>query len=121
MSIRVLVVEDEDDLRTSVASLLEAAGYEVREAADGDAALRILDDNGVTVMILDIRMPRRDGIAVLDALEKPPAVVLVSAHRIDDELRTRVGPKVYQFLHKPVPPRQLLEAVAGAASHRRAP
>jgi two-component system, chemotaxis family, chemotaxis protein CheY len=111
----VLVVDDEEAVRTSVAAILRGVGYRVMEAEDGERALQMLDDHDVQVVVLDIRMPRLDGIGVLDALEEPPAVVLMSAHRLAAEERARVAPKVVSILEKPVPPRRLLDEVAVAA------
>jgi DNA-binding NtrC family response regulator len=111
----VLVVDDEEAVRTSVAAILRGDGYHVIEAEDGERALQMLDDNDVQVVVLDVRMPRLDGIGVLDALEEPPAVVLMSAHALAAEVRARVAPKVVSFLQKPVPPRLLLDEVAEAA------
>jgi CheY-like chemotaxis protein len=65
-------------------------------------------------MVLDLKMPRLDGVSLLDALPKPPPVVIVSATDMNDEARQRVGSKVVTHLSKPVPPQRLLDAVAHA-------
>ncbi len=63
---RVLVVDNDDGIRETARFLLEDAGYEVVEAADGEAALQVLlDSSGPLVVLLDIVMPRVDGIDVL--------------------------------------------------------
>ncbi|HTT85840.1 MAG TPA: response regulator [Acidimicrobiales bacterium] len=113
----VLVVDDEESVRTSVAAILRSSGYEVIEAEDGERALQMLDRHDVQVVILDVRMPRLDGIGVLDALDEPPAVVLMSAHVLAADVRARIEEKVVSFLQKPVPPRRLLDEVAAAAGH----
>ena len=59
----VLVVEDEPDVRGSVADILRGAGYDVEEACDGIEALDMLAHNRVGAVLLDVRMPRCDGIA----------------------------------------------------------
>jgi two-component system, chemotaxis family, chemotaxis protein CheY len=107
----VLVVEGEPDLRGSVAEILRGAGYEVREAGDGIEALAVLATQLVGVVLLDLRMPRCDGMALLDALVDPPPVLVVSAHHLGEPDRARLGPKVVAVLKKPVPPAQLLERV----------
>ena len=116
----VLVVDDEPDVRTSVADILRDAGYEVEEAADGDEALAVLARGEVSAMLLDLVMPRCDGIAVMDALPDPPPVLVISAHRIDASARNKLGPKVVDFLEKPVPPRELLARVASLVGTRSA-
>ncbi|HXX91560.1 MAG TPA: response regulator [Acidimicrobiales bacterium] len=112
----VLVVDDDEDIRTSVADILAGQGYEVRTADDGDEALRLIGQEPFAVLVLDVRMPRRDGLAVLDALEHPPPVVLMSAHSLDREAKGRLRPKVSTFLKKPFPPRLLIEQIAGIVS-----
>ncbi len=110
----VLVVDDEEPVRTSVAQILRSAGYSVAEAVDGQDALDMLESWRVSVLLLDIRMPRRTGIEVLQALDAPPNVILMSAYRFEGEDRRSVGHKVYSHLMKPVAPRQLLDEVRSA-------
>ena len=117
----ILVVDDDFGVRTTVAEILRRAGYEVLEVDDGQAALELLRSERVGLVLLDIRMPVLDGIGVLDALDDPPRILLVSAFSVDPETRARVGPKVYRYLRKPVPPRHLLEVVAEAAASRSSP
>lgn len=114
----VLVVDDEEDVRVSAADVLRSEGYDVVEADDGIAALDLLSRRPISVMVLDVRLPRRDGIEVLDALEEPPPVVLISAYCLDPAVRSRLGDKVGAFLKKPFPPLRLLEEVS-AAAHRK--
>lgn len=59
-------------------------------------------------------MPRMDGISVLEALEDPPVVLLVSAFSMDEEIRSRTSGRVFKYLRKPVAPGQLIEVVAEA-------
>ena len=110
----VLVVDDEEPIRTSVSEILRSAGYSVVEAEDGQAALDLLESGTVTVLLLDIRMPRRTGIEVLQALDSPPNVILMSAYRFEGEDKRSVGHKVFSHLVKPVAPRQLLDEVKAA-------
>jgi len=109
----ILVVDDDDDIRASVAEILRGQGYEVREAQDGDEALALVRAERFAAMVLDVRMPRLSGTAVLDALADPPPVLLMSAHAIDRDDRRRVQDKVRTYLHKPFPPRVLIEELAG--------
>ena len=110
----VLVVDDEEPIRTSVAEILRSAGYSVAEAVDGQDALDMLESGSVSVLLLDIRMPRRTGIEVLQALDAPPNVILMSAYRFEGEDKRSVGHKVFSHLMKPVAPRQLLDEVRAA-------
>lgn len=112
MKTDVLVVDDEPDVRSSVADILRDAGYEVEEACDGDEALDVLSRRRVGAVLLDLVMPRRDGIAVIDALSDPPPVLVISAHRLDGPARGKLAGKVVDFLEKPVPPQVLLARLA---------
>jgi len=60
----VLVVEDQDSARESLAELLRGEGYEVHEAADGNKAISLVDKNDLDVVLTDLMMPESDGMAV---------------------------------------------------------
>jgi DNA-binding NarL/FixJ family response regulator len=79
----VLVVDDHAEFRTSVCALLDAAGFTVvGEAATGAEAIRAAGTLSPDIVLLDIRLPDLDGIAVADvmaSLPLPPAVILVSS------------------------------------------
>jgi CheY-like chemotaxis protein len=61
----IVVADDEALARQSVAEVLEEEGYRVYQAADGTAALKLLEDHEVDLILSDLRMPRADGLAVL--------------------------------------------------------
>jgi DNA-binding NtrC family response regulator len=110
----VLVVEDNEGIRESVVELLRSAGYDVVAAQDADSAMKLIDTTPVSVVLLDVRMPGRDGLTILEALERPPPVILMSAFALTDEEHERVDPKIFLFLVKPFHPRRLLDAVSAA-------
>lgn len=62
---RILVVDDEDALRTVLSSELEGEGYQVASAADGEEAIKILGGQAFDLILLDIKMPKVDGFEVL--------------------------------------------------------
>jgi two-component system, chemotaxis family, chemotaxis protein CheY len=119
-TITILVVEDNESLRQSTADILQAHGYSVIEAVDGIEGLQILQGTNVDILLLDLALPRLDGIGVLEALDDVPVVIIVSAFEYYDKatMRDRFGSKVFAFLQKPVRPQRLLEVVAKALSHR---
>src|SRR5437879_8375589 len=78
---RILVMDDDGTLRGAIRVALEAAGYEVMEAADGQAGLRLQREQGADLVLVDIFMPERDGLEVIRALraEHPqPKIVAMS-------------------------------------------
>jgi CheY-like chemotaxis protein len=112
----ILVVDDQEALRVSVAEVLRCVGYTVIESADGLDALRLLGTMRFDAMVLDLRMPRLSGSELLAALPKPPPTVVLSAHRLDDADLARFDPVVCAQLRKPVPPQRLIDAVAAATA-----
>jgi len=109
----VLVVDDDEDIRTSVAEILRSQGYEVATAGDGDEALQAVGAQRFAAIVLDVRMPKVSGTDVLDALPDPPPVVLMSAHTLGTDDRCRVQDKVRSYLRKPFPPGLLIDELAG--------
>lgn len=110
--VHVLVVDDDQAIRTSVAEILRDAGYTTAEAEDGLAALELMRVTDVGVLVTDVEMPRLDGLGLLNALDDPPPVVLMSAQpRVVDARGVRA---VFSYLQKPVKPLVLLDAVVRA-------
>lgn len=109
----VLIVEDDDDLRASQAEVLRSEGYSVVEANDSLVALAQLEHFDVASMIVDIYLPDVSGLWLLDQLENPPPVVLVTARDCDSEVAAR-RQKFFSYLQKPVRPALLLDAVSRA-------
>ena len=80
---RVLICDDEPDIRLLFRTAFEREGATVDEAADGDECLAVATANPPDVVILDLMMPKRDGLSTLPALRRRcpnSAVVVVTAH-----------------------------------------
>ena len=113
----VLVVDDEAGMRETVADILTGEGYDVTTAADGNDALSRLRTTTFSVVLMDIRMPGRDGISVLRELGgPPPPVVLMTAYADEEQHEAAAQAGSFAVLHKPVPARRLLDLVARAAN-----
>jgi CheY-like chemotaxis protein len=122
---RILVVDDEPDVRNFLAACLEDAGFTVDTARDGDEALKKIVANPPDLMTLDMIMPRKSGIQVMRELRKNERfidlpVIVISAHA-DDEFGSKdfkdfdtfaSGLKPRCTLEKPVAPRKLIKAVS---------
>jgi CheY-like chemotaxis protein len=119
---RVLVVEDHDETREVVAMLLKTEGYEVTLAADGDAGVAAARASHPQIAIVDIFLPRKDGVAVIDELVRDlPSVVIVavSADGSEDRRGALIRAReagAHLTLRKPLEPWVLLKAVEGAAA-----
>jgi two-component system chemotaxis response regulator CheY len=111
MSADVLVVDDDGDVRWTVAEILRSAGFSVAEAEDGEVALDLLSTGTYRMVLLDMRMPKRDGVSLIEAVGEVPPVIVHSAYSLDATDRDRLGSRVVDYLHKPVSPQKLLRAV----------
>jgi len=111
----VLVADDEAGMRETLADILAACGYGVTSAADGDAALDAIRNKRFDVVVMDIRMPGRDGVSVLREVGKPPPrVILMTAYAKERHLK-EAREKAFAVVNKPFPVPQLLDLVASAA------
>ncbi len=118
VEVLVLVADDNEGIRDTTAAILRSVGYTVTEAQDGEAALEELAKKLFDVVVLDVRMPRRDGISVVETLSPeppPPVIMMASAYDFDVDLRQHLGTRVFKYLKKPIPPKELIEAVGEAA------
>ncbi len=117
----ILVAEDESAIRTNLKLLLESEGYQVREAADGEQAARLLQDPDVALCLLDLKMPVLDGMEVLrghaDRVEETPIIVLTayggSAAAIE---AMKLG--AYDYLTKPFDFDEVLFSIRRALKQR---
>jgi two-component system alkaline phosphatase synthesis response regulator PhoP len=111
----VLVVDDDDAIRTVVRSVLEADGFEVVEAADGPAALLLLNailGRGPDAVVLDVMMPGIDGIEVCEKIDHTKVKVIMLSARDDAETKERAtAAGADAYLTKPFSAIELLDAV----------
>ncbi len=102
---RILVADDEDGVREFVAEALELSGHEVTQARDGDAAAREIDRQGFDLVITDLKMPRKDGMAVLAKVkdEQPDVeVIVLTAHGTVDNAVAAMKAGAFEYLQKPI-------------------
>lgn len=112
----ILITDDDSNIRLMVRTALESDGYVVRQASNGKEALESIKRHMPDLMVLDLNMPRMDGMAVLEHLNslssaKHPRVIILTAYgSVETAVRaTRLG--VMDFLEKPVTPTELRQAV----------
>jgi CheY-like chemotaxis protein len=119
---RVLVVDDDPDIRDVVALVLEDEGYVVDVAANGAEALRIVRANPPSGILLDMMMPIMDGPAFLRAIESEPIradvpiVVMSASHKAAESVPVGAA----RFLAKPFDVEELLDVVEATFAGRRA-
>jgi CheY-like chemotaxis protein len=113
----VLVVEDDAHVRPVLVRVLERGGFQVAEAADGLAALELVQRLPPDLVLLDIRMPGVDGYEVLRRLKQHPAyqhipVVVLTASDLGDVARKQVlDMGAALFLEKPIGSEELLTEI----------
>jgi len=113
-AVDVLVVDDDEGVRQTVAEILRRAQHTVAEAGDGEQALHRLEELVVRALVVDVRMPRLDGLALLQMLDHPPPAIVISAYFVEEDVRRSLGAKVCAYLRKPFRPEHLLQAVTAA-------
>jgi CheY-like chemotaxis protein len=111
----VLVVDDDPDVRDTIADVLGTEGYRVLEASEGKEALRVLELARPNLIILDMLMPVMNGRAFLEEQRRIPAVadipvLVITAYGVAHEDADRL--KTAGFLKKPMEIRELLQTVA---------
>lgn len=111
---RIVVVEDEPAIRRGVVDALRLTGYDVSEAADGAAGLREAASGGIDLVLLDLLLPKKDGLEVLAELRRvcPARPVIILTARGGEEDRVR-GLKMGadDYVVKPFSARELLARV----------
>jgi len=115
MNKRILVVDDEPNVRLSYRITLETEGFEVREANSGAKALEAFANESMDLAILDLRMPEMDGLALLAEIRKrghhTPTVMITAYGDVPNAVRAmKLG--AIDFLEKPLTPEALRAVVA---------
>jgi two-component system response regulator FlrC len=119
---RILVVDDEEGIRTFIGEVLEGEGRKVTLAADGQAAARLLDRESFHLMITDLKMPGVDGMSLLrKARQESPEteVVVLTAHGTLAGAVEAMKLGAFDYLGKPLSGPDELRLVAGRAIERR--
>jgi DNA-binding NarL/FixJ family response regulator len=115
-AIRVLIVDDDALVRAGLSMMLGgAAGIEVvGEAADGSEVLGAIDRHHPDVILMDLRMPKLDGIGAMElvrAQPHPPAVVVLTTFDTDDQVLRALRSGAAGFLVKDTPPAEIVRAI----------
>ncbi len=119
---RILIAEDEANLRLVLQKELERLGYRVQAAPDGEAALRRLEESNVDVLLCDINMPRIDGMELLRRVHErpnPPEVIMLTGQATVETAVEAMKLGAYDYLTKPYRITELDIRVKQAADKRR--
>jgi two-component system, response regulator PdtaR len=114
---RILIAEDETIIRLDLRELLERAGHEVvAEARDGEEAVELARTHEPDLAVLDVRMPRLDGIEAARSIlaDRPIPIVMLTAYGQDELVTRAVEAGVFGYLVKPFREQDLMPAIAAA-------
>ena len=118
---RVLIVDDEPNIRSSLSTTFRLDGYEVQTADDGEQALRAVEREAPDLLLLDLQMPRLDGLATLRELRRrgfDVPVVFLTAHGTIEKAVRAVRLGAWDFLEKPPHAEKLLVVARNALRQR---
>jgi two-component system alkaline phosphatase synthesis response regulator PhoP len=113
---KILVAEDERDIRDLIAFTLRFAGYEVVTAGDGQEAWEMVGQEMPDLILMDVRMPRMTGYEACQKMKADPKVkdipvVFLSAKGQDSEIRSGLEAGATEYLLKPFAPTDLTQRV----------
>jgi two-component system, OmpR family, response regulator len=120
----ILVVDDDRTSRHLTESLLKREGWKVTSAADGVEALALLRTRKFGLMLLDVWMPRMNGLELLEKLrdrKQRPRVVVMTSDETPATLLQAVRDQAFTYVHKPVEPDLLIETVRKAIAEPETP
>ena len=118
MPVRILVVDDEHNLRMTIAANLELEGFDVVEAEDAETALALIEKERFDLVLSDIRMPGMDGVELfrrVHKLQPDLPVILMTAFAVEDLVKQALREGVFTLLPKPFDIEHLVVALSSAA------
>ncbi len=121
-NIRILILDDEEGIRQEIGEFLRSSGFAVEEAAEAQAAFRILEKHPVDIAILDIRLPGMSGLEVLRELRKlhpEVEVIMISGHGDMDSVIEALRHGAADYLKKPFLMRDVLGAIEKTRKYLR--
>jgi DNA-binding NtrC family response regulator len=120
-NMKILIVDDEKTIRESLKEILEYHNFDCLEARDGKEALDVLDENIIDLVLLDIRLPRIDGIEVLkrSLTKQPDLLIIIITGQATIKLAVEaIKSGAYDFLEKPLEAERTLITVQNALEKR---
>lgn len=119
-AMRVLLLDDDDSLRALIADFLRAQSFDVFEASSGAAMRAILRSQPMDIAILDVMMPREDGLSLARELSETSSLGIILISALGSETDRIVGLEVGadDYLAKPLSPRELLARVRAVLRRR---
>lgn len=115
---KILVVDDERAIRRTLKEILEYEKFQIEEAEDGEMALQMITNTPYDVVLMDIKMPKKDGLEVLQAIKEKgidaPPIIIISGHGNLDTAVEAVKKGAFDYLPKPPDLNKMLITVRNA-------
>ncbi len=121
-AVRILVADDEGDIRDGAERILQRMGFDVLTAARGDDAVKLIDASRPEIVLLDLKMPGKDGMEVLAHIrQQHPAIlaIMITGYATVDAAIAAMKRGAYDFIPKPFEPDQLRIVINRAAERVR--
>jgi DNA-binding NtrC family response regulator len=118
---RILIVDDDEVVRRSYLRSLESISCNIESASDGDQALQTMAQKPFDVVLLDMRMPGKDGMAVLRTIKQKwpeSEVVIITGYPSVDNAKEAVRLGAYDYMSKPVAPQDVINVTDGAITRK---
>ena len=119
---RILIVDDDEVVRWSYQRSLQSVACDVAAASGGDEALQTMERNPFDVVLLDLRMPGRDGMSVLRTIKQKwpeSEVVIITGYPTVDSAKEALRLGAYDYVAKPVGPQDVISVTDGAMAHKQ--
>ena len=119
---RILIIDDEGEMRELLAKVLEKNGYQVTAAADGGHALDLLEKEPMDLVVTDVRMPGMDGMEALKAIKElnpDTGVIVMTAFGSIDQAVQAVKEGAHDYISKPFKIDEMLLTIRNALEERR--
>jgi two-component system nitrogen regulation response regulator NtrX len=116
--IKVLIIDDEENIRKTLREIMEDESYSVVVAEDGEIGLKLFRDQEPDIVLLDIQLPKKDGLAVLEEIKAQKTgceVIMISGHGTIDAAVKAIKLGAYHFLQKPLSMIEVKQNVRHAA------
>ncbi len=117
----VLAIDDEQIVRISCERVLRIAGYDIDTSADGQSALKMIDEKKYDLILTDLKMPGMDGIEVMSEIKKRlpgTRVIVVTGYSTLDTAVKAIKMGAHNYIEKPFSPETLLAAVRDALGEK---
>ncbi len=118
---RILIIDDERAIRNALREILEYENYQVDDAEDGPSGIELVNKESYDVILCDIKMPKMDGIEVLENIQKTTdaPVVMISGHGTIETAVEAIRKGAYDFIAKPLDLNRLLITLRNAMDKSR--